>query len=243
MRYVKNLGITPSRVHICDLRALDMRFFSTTVDGQETTYHDWLQAHATPVLDWICAFPYGTFILASFGFAGYLYVRDFARMQRFTWAFLAMNIAAYVTYHLYPAAPPWYYHAHGCIADLGAHASEGPNLARVDSWLGFAYFGGMYGRSSDVFGAVPSLHVAYPLLIMLEGWAVFAKPLRAATIVYFATMCFAAVYLDHHWVVDVIIGLAYGSAAFAAGRFVNARLARGPGLGITLPDARAPRGT
>ncbi len=28
-------------------------------------------------------------------------------------------------------------------------------------------------------------------------------------------MCAAAIYLDHHWVIDVIVGLLYGLIAFA----------------------------
>ena len=78
----------------------------------------------------------------------WLYVRDYPRMLRFTWCFFALNVAGFVTYHLYPAAPPWYFHAHGCAVDVLAHASEGPALARVDARLGIHYFAGMYGRAS-----------------------------------------------------------------------------------------------
>ena len=243
MRYVRDVGITADRVHLCDLRASEMRFFSVTLDGRQTTYHDWLQAHATPLLDGYFAIPYGTFIFASFAFAFYLYRRDFARMQRFTWAFLAMNVAAFVTYHLYPAAPPWYYHAHGCTVDLGSHASEGPNLARVDQWLGVAYFGGMYGRSSDVFGAIPSLHCAYPLLIFLEGWSVFTVGWRVASGIFAASMCVAAVYLDHHWVTDVFVGLTYGGLAFVVGRVLSARWRRAgaPEIAAGAAEARSAR--
>ena len=133
-------------------------------------------------------------------------------------------MAGFTTYHIYPAAPPWYFHAHGCTVDMATHASEGPNLARVDAALGFRYFAGFYGRSNDVFGAMPSLHVAYPLLIVLEGWKNFRAPLRAASVMFSATMIFAAVYLDHHWVLDVIAGLSYCLVAHLLMRFVFARL-------------------
>ena len=62
--------------------------------------------------------------------------------------------------------------------DLNAHASEGPRLAHVDALMGWKYFAGFYGRSNDVFGAVPSLHVSYPLLVILYGWRFFKTPLR-----------------------------------------------------------------
>ena len=61
------------------------------------------------------------------------------------WSFFVLNIAGFVTYHLYPAAPPWYFHLHGCTVDLAAPASAGPNLTRVDAWLGISYFAGFTG--------------------------------------------------------------------------------------------------
>jgi membrane-associated phospholipid phosphatase len=82
-------------------------------------------------------------------------------------------------------------------------------LARVDRWLGVPYFAGFYGRASDVFGAVPSLHVGYPLLIVLYAWPMTGVLGRTLTLAFFASMCFAAVYLDHHWIIDVIVGILY----------------------------------
>jgi hypothetical protein len=216
MRFVKNVGLTPERVHVCDLREIDMRIASVEIDGVRVSVHDWLQSHASLAIDVLAAVPYGIFIYIVLAFAVFLYVKDYPRMRRFGWIFLLVNLAGFATYHAYPAAPPWYFHAHGCVVDLAAHASEGPNLARVDALLGVSYFASMYGRSSDVFGAVPSLHVAYPMLVVLFGWRLFGVTARAASLLFLASMCFAAVYLDHHWITDIIVGLAYTVAIYAA---------------------------
>src|SRR5262249_7012475 len=136
-------------------------------------------------------------------------------------------------------APPWYFHTHGCVVDVLAKASEGPNLRRVDEMLGVSYFAGMYGRSSDVFGAVPSLHVAYPLLIALVGWHRMKLVGRVLAIVFLLSMCFAAVYLDLHWVVDVVLGLVYCGVTLAAVSRIQARLARAR---PTLPQAQRQEG-
>jgi len=213
MRFVKNVGLTPERVHVCDLREAEMALFGVAVgDGPMGTLHDIVQARPSLALDALCAVPYGTYIYAVIGAAVYLYRRDFLRMQRFAWTFLLLNLAGFATYHLYPAAPPWYFHAHGCVVDLAAHASAGPNLARVDALMGVAYFHGFYGRSNDIFGAVPSLHVAYPTLLAIETWPYLRLPLRVLAVAYATLMCVAAVYLDHHWVIDVVLGLAYTAA-------------------------------
>jgi len=204
----------------------ELALFGVTMDGQRVTYHDWFQAHPSPVLDALCAVPYATFILVCIACATWLYLRDYPRMLRFTWCFFALNVAGFVTYHVYPAAPPWYFHAHGCTVDVLARASEGPALARVDARLGLHYFAGMYGRSASVFGAMPSLHCAYPLLVVLEGWKSFSRPWRAASVAFLSLMVFSAVYLDHHWVLDALAGMTYClvvvGAARALGRILGA---------------------
>jgi len=171
-------------------------------------------------------------------------------MLRFTWCWFALNVAGFSTYHLFPAAPPWYFHAHGCAVDLSAQASEGVALARVDAWLSLPYFASMYGRASDVFGAMPSLHCAYALLIVVVGWGAFGLPLRIASVTFLALMCFGAVYLDHHWILDVLAGLAYcavvvGCALLATRWWASRRrgvlsLARAQDAELDLTDAKVP---
>jgi membrane-associated phospholipid phosphatase len=226
MARVQNAGLASGRVHLCDLRAVEMRVAGLTLDGRPATVHDWLQQHATLPLDLLCAFPYATFILACVAFGVFAAMRDPAQARRFAWGFLALNVLGFATYHLYPAAPPWYFHSHGCVVDLAARASEGPNLARVDQWLGLHYFGAMYARSSAVFGAMPSLHCAYALLLVLDGWALFTRWMRVAATAFAALMAFAAVYLDHHWILDVIAGQSLAVVVFFAVRALSLRLQR-----------------
>lgn len=235
MRFVKNVGLTKDNVHVCDVRAIDQRFFGLNWHGARITLHDYLQQHWSPFLDRYCAIPYGIFIGVVVAYSVYLFRKDYPGLLRFTWSFLALNVAGFITYHVYPAAPPWYYHAHGCAVDLATHASEGPNLARVDAWLNVPYFAGVYGRSSDVFGAVPSLHVAYPLLMVLEGFRRHGWLGRALLVWFYLSMCFAAVYLDHHWVFDIVLGSLYTVVvAWVMRRLLNTR------LGLELPQVSVP---
>ena len=118
MGFVKNVGLRSDRVHVCDLRALEMRWFGISIGGRTTTVHEWMQAHATLPLDVFFSVPYATFLEAIVLFAVFLYFKDYPAMRRFTWGFFTLNMMTFVTYHLYPAAPPWYYQAHGCVADL-----------------------------------------------------------------------------------------------------------------------------
>jgi membrane-associated phospholipid phosphatase len=198
-------------VHVCDLRARELAIFGANLSGRRVTWGEWLQAHPSSVLDALCAVPYATFLLACCACAAWLFVRDGQRMIRFGWSFFALSLAGFATYRIYPAAPPWYYHAHGCLVDAAARASEGPALARVDARVGVHYFAAMYGRSTSVFGAMPSLHVGYTLLAVLAGWPTWRLAWRIAGAAYVAWMIFAAVYLDHHWVLDTLAGATYAA--------------------------------
>jgi inositol phosphorylceramide synthase catalytic subunit len=239
MRAYEDVGVSPSTVHVCDLRALELSVAGITVHGERVTLHDWFQAHPSLLVDAICAVPYAMFIYVCVACAVWLYLRDYPRMLRFGWSFFALNVAGFVTYHVYPAAPPWYYHAHGCLVDMHAIASAGPNLTRVDGALGIPYFAGMYGRASDVFGAMPSLHVAYALIVAVEGWPVVPNGWRAVGAAFFLLMCFSAVYLDHHWVLDVLAGIAYCLCVVAGARAFE-RLRRGPRLAVPPANGAGP---
>jgi membrane-associated phospholipid phosphatase len=109
------------------------------------------------------------------------------------------------------------------MVDLATRASEGPNLARVDAWLGVPFFGAMYARSSAVFGAMPSLHCAYAALLVLDGWTMFGRLARTGTVAYASLMAFAAVYLDHHWILDVLAGGGYAVLVSVLLRRASAR--------------------
>jgi hypothetical protein len=227
MGYVKNVGVSPERVLNCELHDFDMRLFGVTSGGKRMALNDYFYQHHWDWADVYFAIPYGTFIFACLGVAVILYFKDYAAAQRFAWIFFLMNVLGFITYHVIPAAPPWYYHAHGCEISMTAMPSEGTRLANADHLLGITYFHGMYSRSSDLYGALPSLHVAYPLLIVIEGWRSFGWPARIAAMLFAASMAFAAVYLDHHWVTDVVLGMIYCAVSVALVRYVQAYAQRG----------------
>ncbi len=73
MRFVANVGLSESTVHVCDLRAIELSLFGITSAGVRQTIHDWAQHHARPALDLFFAVPYGIFIFAVLGFAIFLF--------------------------------------------------------------------------------------------------------------------------------------------------------------------------
>ena len=78
---------------------------------------------------------------------------------------------------------------------------------RFDLILGTHFFDQIYGRGIDVYGAYPSLHVTYPFLVSLVLFNLKApSTLRLLAIGFYFLMCFSAVYLQHHYVVDILLG-------------------------------------
>jgi membrane-associated phospholipid phosphatase len=73
------------------------------------------------------------------------------------------------------------------------------------------------------FAAVPSLHGAYPVLLMLVNWKSSRPAAIAAIAAYGAAIWMATVLLNQHYVVDLIAGAALAALAWAG---VRGRVAR-----------------
>lgn len=216
MQFFREVGVSVDRVHLCDLYGIERTLFGFSTGVGRVTLQDWFLVHHHWFADALFAVPYGIYIFVAMGYGVYLYFVDHRACQRYSLAFFALNLLGFITYHVYPAAPPWYFHKYGCVVDIAASSSAGPALTRVDAMLGLHYFQGLYGRASEVFGAVPSLHVAYPLLIILDGWKRNGRMIKGVTVFYFLLTCCAAVYLDHHWILDLVLGWAYTLCVFYA---------------------------
>ncbi len=208
LRYVWPVSVSAERVLGCELIDLELAFFGVHVGGALVTPNVWLAGLATPALDGLCALPYGSYLGILALHYSYLCAKKPAEARRFAQLALGTHAIGFATYLLVPAAPPWYVATHGCGIDLAAQGSPAA-LERVDAWMGFGYFASLYGRGAVVFGALPSLHVTYPLYGLIATFRTSSGLSRALQITYALVMPFAAVYLGHHYVIDVALGLLY----------------------------------
>jgi len=201
-------------IHVHEPYDFDLHWFG--IHG--LTPNEWLQRHTSAPLDLVCGLAYtpmffiGESVLLSIYFIAKGKIR---RAERFTWIFVISNFIGFAFYYLYPAAPPWYVSDHGFAVDLSVHASPAGAI-RFDHLIGIPLMQGFYGKSADVFGAIPSLHVVYPFLALIYGW--YLRRFRLIAAVYFLLVCFAAVYLNHHYLVDIFLGLAIALAVMAVVR-------------------------
>jgi len=126
------------------------------------------------------------------------------------WTFLLtmgiLNLIAVLTQISWPTAPPWYLEQYGADQEPSYEiAGDEAGLERVDSLLQFNLFKRLYGQSPIVFGSFPSLHAAWPICIAIfipSGFR-FGKWIG---FVYVGVVWWAAMYLNHHYLVDLLGG-------------------------------------
>ncbi len=213
MRYYYWPGID-GRVHVAEPYFFERAWFG--VGGR--TLNEVFLEHHWPALDLACGFAYLVFVGEYIALALLLFFCGRADAARtFARCFLVVNVMGFATYFVYPAAPPWYVTAYGLGPVRAQIAPAAAATLRFDALLGTHLFEDMYGRGIDVFGAYPSLHVSYPVLAALLAlrfrelrWA------RMPTALFLVLMCVSAVYLQHHYVTDVVLGIAYALVALAA---------------------------
>jgi membrane-associated phospholipid phosphatase len=201
-------------IHVGDLYAAELHWFPIPGPSGPMISCALFKDRHWEWLDLLCGLVYmGEFpeiVLIGVG----LWLHDRRRLPGLTWTFLLTNLAGFVTWVLYPAAPPWYVNQYGLgPANPDAPSSAG-GLLRVDEILGTDFIQRFYDHSLNVFGAMPSVHVAVATVGACLAWRLpWRWSLPAAG--WAGLMAFGAVYFQNHYVLDVLAGIGYAVTAFA----------------------------
>lgn len=134
-------------------------------------------------------------------------------------ALVGLSFAAFITFVVFPAAPPW------MASDLGY--IDPIHRISSDIWyaMGVTNFSEFYANlSPNPVAAVPSLHSAYPLLFVMYAWRLFGFKKSWWLLVYPVSMWIGVVYLGEHYVVDVVAGALYAVGAYYGAKFVAAKM-------------------
>ena len=108
-----------------------------------------------------------------------------------------------------PAAPPWYYLEYGAMIDLTT-TGQTAGLGRFDELIGFPLYANMYGQSSNVFGALPSMHAAFPMLLTIYSIRYKNWWLTGLFAISMISIWIGAIYTSHHYIIDILMGIACG---------------------------------
>jgi hypothetical protein len=193
-------------VHIADLYGFEKHLFGINLNGKIVTPNEYFAIKGTTFLDIVTGFFYLCWIPVPLSFAAYLFFRNRRQFLYFALTFLLVNILGFIVYYLYPAAPPWYVQQHGFAFEPLKLASTG-GLGKFDAYFHIELFKSIYAKGSNVFAAMPSLHSAYPVIVVYYA---FKNRLGIVKFLFALVMIgiwFTAVYASHHYILDVMAGI------------------------------------
>jgi PAP2 superfamily len=203
------------------LRA-DELLFGGTVPTVWLQQHLWNGPGDLGWVDWAAWAVYLTHFFGTLVLAAGLWLAGSRLFRPYVATVAVLAAAGFVTYALFPAAPPW------LASEEGALEPTDRIVRFVSDAAPFDFFGAIWehgARYANDVAAVPSLHAAYALLITLFLWPIVRGPWRIAIAVYPLAMAFALVYTAEHYLVDVLLGWVYAAAAAVAVMAVARRLA------------------
>lgn len=195
--------------HVHELINADRWMFGWATGGQVPTV--WLQEHLyQPQIQWydvLASWVYFSHFVVSLAAAVILWLRSRPRWAAFMRRWLALSAAGLVTYFLYPAAPPWWASQYGYL---------GEEVLRISTrgWRAFGLHGAgnllNIGQvAANPVAAMPSLHTAFALFVVLFFLPMVARRYWPLLLVYPLAMTFTLVYAGEHYMIDVLVGWAY----------------------------------
>ncbi len=218
--YLRGLAGKVGQVHYMTALRFDTLLFGTppSVSLQQRFAHSGSLAS----YDYVAAVLYLLHFVAPLSFAVLLWMRRQEEFARFTGAFLLLSYAALATFVVFPAAPPWLASQQGYLPQVHEQVSVVLSAFPQRFHLPTVY----QLFDPNQVAAIPSLHAAYPLLILLFAWRFFrGRALLLAP--YVVGVWLAVIYMGEHYVFDVAVGALYGVAAFLVTEWALPRLRRG----------------
>jgi hypothetical protein len=205
------VAVTPEDAHVKLQVAVDKVLGAGQIPTVWLQHHLWTTGHLHwyDVGTWAV---YMTHFFAVWMVAAVLWRLDRRRFRRYAALTVSLTLAAFLTYWLYPAQPPW------------LHDAEIERIVpAVWDHIGIPAMQSVYedNRLVNTVAAMPSLHAAYPFMLLLFFWGSARPAARIALALYTFAMAFALVYGGEHFVADILAGWAMAGAAYAATRFVN----------------------
>jgi hypothetical protein len=178
--------------------------------------------------DGVASFFYFLGIMLPYVFGVFLFVKKETKvLQHFLVGFVILNVLGFITYLLYPAAPPWLASSQGYL----------PQVHRIlldfFDTIGFTSMRTYYAAvNHHPTAAVPSLHMAY--MVLPIPYLVTVLRRNGVLISLFANclMLFTIVYLGEHYIFDALTGAIYALSAFVFSNFLYRRILL-PSFGVS----------
>jgi membrane-associated phospholipid phosphatase len=203
-------GLAPylnHKVHYMEMIDFDRWIGGGTIPTahlQHWLYHGYLQWY-----DFYFYFLYMGHFLFPVLLAVYIWMRHGRQFLRFMVSLVTLSYLGFLTYVLFPAAPPW----------LASDKHLIPAIHGISSQIWWAmgvhnYWAIYHQVNPNQVAAMPSLHSAYPTLFLLfiyriKGWK-WALPFS----IYPLSIWFGVIYMGEHYLIDVLVGILYAIVVY-----------------------------
>lgn len=207
MNILPNYKVNP--VDVEGLYNAEKALFGIKAGSDTLTPNEYFALHTVGWMDFLSGLFYLCWVPLPIIYGLWLYfTRKATPYLHFSIVFLFVNLLGFAIYYIHPAAPPWYVAQHGMTAIEGTPGSVA-GLGAFDQMTGLGIFHALYARNANVFAAVPSLHSAYTLIafvyaVKYRSPAIWQWTLGIVTV----GIWFTAVYTSHHYLIDVLCGIA-----------------------------------
>jgi hypothetical protein len=155
----------------------------------------------------------------SFILAGVLWVKSRARFQAYVRRFATLSALGFLTYVVFPAAPPWLAAQQGfldpAVGRIGGRGFAWLHLHTVRNLIDTGT------KTTNLVAAVPSLHAGYAALVAITLWPTVPRWCRPFLAFYPVLMGLMLVATGEHYVVDILLGVGYAFAAHFSWNYIE----------------------
>lgn len=199
--------------HVLPQLRADEALFGWLTGGQVPTV--WLQdrLHTAGDVRWwdIAIVPvYMSHFIVPMALAIVLWLARYDLFRRYVWTLVTLTLLTLATYVLFPAAPPWVAADNGYLPDVARVTSETLQATGIGTIRSAVARGEAY---ANAVAAIPSLHSAVPMMVLLFAWRLVSVRVRVLLVAYVLAMTFTLTYGGEHYVVDAFVGWAYAAIA------------------------------
>jgi membrane-associated phospholipid phosphatase len=194
------VSVPPDRAHVTTQIDVDRVLGLGHVPTEWLQQHLWSPGH----LHWYDYAVWGVYM--THFFAVWLVAAALWRVSRRRFAHYAvvtmvLTLGAFLVYWRFPAQPPW------LAGDLGRIGPVDRIVPTVWDHLGLGSMSSVYenGNLVNTVAAMPSLHAAYPMMLLLFFWRA-GRAVRVGLAAYTLAMGYALVYGGEHFVTDILAG-------------------------------------
>ncbi len=202
-----------TRVHFVELYKADKWIFG--VIPTEYLQYLFYQSDNLRWYDFVATIFYFLHFALPLAFGFLLWNLNKIHFRQFVVAILLLSYAGWVTYIIYPAAPPWMAADKGYLFGVSKVIDQTLNIFPEKISLPTIY----HQINPNQVAAIPSMHAAYPMLVLLYSMAFFG--LRGLIFIPYVLLSWASiVYLGEHYVIDVIMGALYALIFFGVAKLL-----------------------